>query len=135
MAKEYCDFCDGCGWYEGGPTLMTTCEKCNGTGIVDKYTPSCTSTVEQFVPATPCTVTVPPVSDGFEVKTYRNMESFKERLLIEEKDLHDKILKLQVFLTSEKFDTLDELNKALLTIQFSAMETYYQCLIHRIERE
>jgi hypothetical protein len=34
--KEYCDRCDGCGWYEGGATLRTVCEKCNGTGIVSK---------------------------------------------------------------------------------------------------
>jgi len=30
-----CDQCDGCGWYEGGTTLRTTCEGCNGTGIID----------------------------------------------------------------------------------------------------
>lgn len=29
-----CDQCDGCGWYEGGPTLQTTCETCQGTGKV-----------------------------------------------------------------------------------------------------
>jgi hypothetical protein len=32
--RKYCDRCDGCGWYEGGEFLQTTCEKCNGTGIV-----------------------------------------------------------------------------------------------------
>lgn len=32
-AVERCDSCDGCGWYEGGKTLKTTCEKCGGTGI------------------------------------------------------------------------------------------------------
>lgn len=31
---QECDRCDGCGWYEGGKTLQTTCEECNGTGIV-----------------------------------------------------------------------------------------------------
>lgn len=31
--EELCDLCDGCGWYEGGPTLKTVCEICNGTGI------------------------------------------------------------------------------------------------------
>jgi hypothetical protein len=30
---EYCDRCDGCGWYEGGKTLKTTCEVCGGTGV------------------------------------------------------------------------------------------------------
>lgn len=34
--NEYieCDRCDGCGWYEGGPTIQTLCEKCNGEGII-----------------------------------------------------------------------------------------------------
>jgi hypothetical protein len=31
-----CDQCDGCGWYEGGPTLKTTCQTCKGTGEVLK---------------------------------------------------------------------------------------------------
>jgi rRNA maturation protein Nop10 len=31
-----CDRCDGCGWYEGGKTLKTTCEKCGGTGVIKK---------------------------------------------------------------------------------------------------
>jgi hypothetical protein len=31
-----CDLCDGCGWYEGGPTLETQCERCGGTGQVKK---------------------------------------------------------------------------------------------------
>lgn len=29
-----CDRCDGCGWYEGGPTIKTDCEKCGGTGAI-----------------------------------------------------------------------------------------------------
>lgn len=31
---EYCLRCDGCGWYEGGPTIQTNCEKCGGTGVI-----------------------------------------------------------------------------------------------------
>lgn len=34
QTKEICDQCDGCGWYEGGKTLKTTCEKCNGEGEI-----------------------------------------------------------------------------------------------------
>jgi DnaJ-class molecular chaperone len=36
MKEEYieCDRCDGCGWYEGGKTLQTTCEICGGTGKI-----------------------------------------------------------------------------------------------------
>ena len=31
----FCDKCDGCGTYEGGPTYMfTKCEACAGHGVV-----------------------------------------------------------------------------------------------------
>lgn len=30
-----CPDCDGCGWYEGGPTLMTSCDRCKGTGVIE----------------------------------------------------------------------------------------------------
>lgn len=29
---QWCDRCDGCGWYEGGKTLQTTCHECGGAG-------------------------------------------------------------------------------------------------------
>ncbi len=32
--KFECDFCDGIGWYEGGPFLQNHCEKCDGKGYV-----------------------------------------------------------------------------------------------------
>lgn len=34
--EEVCDLCDGCGWYEGGEALKTTCANCNGTGSVEE---------------------------------------------------------------------------------------------------
>lgn len=34
--QEVCMDCDGCGWYEGGETLKTTCKKCGGTGVVSR---------------------------------------------------------------------------------------------------
>lgn len=33
IAIPECDQCDGCGWYEGGPTLKTTCISCGCTGL------------------------------------------------------------------------------------------------------
>ncbi len=33
---EYCDRCDGCGWYEGGKSLQTECEKCGGSSLIDR---------------------------------------------------------------------------------------------------
>ncbi|MDB4893122.1 MAG: hypothetical protein JWL61_4977 [Gemmatimonadetes bacterium] len=35
MSAEWCDRCDGCGWYEGDDDLNTTCAECRGTGIVN----------------------------------------------------------------------------------------------------
>lgn len=32
--RNHCDRCDGCGWYEGGATLKTTCEVCGGSGVI-----------------------------------------------------------------------------------------------------
>lgn len=34
ILKADCDRCDGCGWYEGGKYIHTTCEKCHGKGYV-----------------------------------------------------------------------------------------------------
>lgn len=31
---RYCERCEGCGSYEGGKVLLTTCEDCEGTGLV-----------------------------------------------------------------------------------------------------
>ena len=33
-----CRNCDGCSWYEGGPTLKTTCTTCSGSGIEPRAT-------------------------------------------------------------------------------------------------
>lgn len=30
---KYYESCDGTGSYEGGKSILTTCQKCNGTGI------------------------------------------------------------------------------------------------------
>ena len=36
MSPKYwlCDYCDGCGWYEGGKCIQTKCDKCDGHGVV-----------------------------------------------------------------------------------------------------
>lgn len=31
--QEACEYCDGCGWVEGGEALQTTCRQCIGTGF------------------------------------------------------------------------------------------------------
>jgi len=34
IVTNECDLCDGCGWYEGGPTLKTDCNACKATGLI-----------------------------------------------------------------------------------------------------
>jgi DnaJ-class molecular chaperone len=34
--KVECDYCDGCGWYEGGPYLKNRCNHCGGLGYIEQ---------------------------------------------------------------------------------------------------
>ena len=60
------------------------------------------------------------------------MDDFKERLVQEEKDLTEKLEKLNAFNGSDKVDQIDPRQKALLSIQAGAMYTYVRCLQERI---
>ena len=62
------------------------------------------------------------------------MEDFKTRLINEQLALEEKISKLDSFLMSEKVNEIDDVQKALLHVQATAMNTYWQCLSERIER-
>lgn len=62
------------------------------------------------------------------------MDDFKSRLVLEAAELEDKFDKLSSFLMSEKVSTVSDVQKALLNIQASAMNTYLQCLKERLER-
>jgi hypothetical protein len=62
------------------------------------------------------------------------MDDFKIRLEAEQKELQDKLQKLTGFLGSEKFKTVDDVQKTLLNVQARAMETYNQVLLERIVR-
>ena len=62
------------------------------------------------------------------------MNDFKIRLIDEKEQLEEKLDKLDAFLMSEKVDTIDDTQKALLFVQATAMNTYLQCLIERINR-
>lgn len=68
-------------------------------------------------------------------KKYTNVVTdFKERLVIEQQELENKLDKLDNFLLSEKVSDIDDTQKALLQVQATAMSTYVQCLRERIER-
>lgn len=62
------------------------------------------------------------------------MSDFKDRLIDEQAQLEEKLMKLDAFRMSEKFDKIDDVQKALLNVQSAAMNTYLQCLKERIER-
>lgn len=62
------------------------------------------------------------------------MSDLKTRLETEKVELEEKLDKLDAFLVSEKVKEIDDVQKALLHVQATAMNTYLQCLKERIER-
>lgn len=62
------------------------------------------------------------------------MSDFKTRLVEEQAQLEEKLNKLDAFLMSEKVKDVYDVQKALLQVQATAMNTYLQCLKERIER-
>lgn len=60
------------------------------------------------------------------------MSTFIERLLAEETELNEKKAKLETFIESEAFKTVDKEQQSLLKIQLSAMATYSECLNQRL---
>lgn len=62
------------------------------------------------------------------------MSDFKTRLETEKSELEEKLNKLDAFLMSEKVSSIEDVQKALLQVQSTAMNTYLQCLKERIER-
>jgi len=65
---------------------------------------------------------------------HKQMSNFKERLVEEQAQLEEKLMKLDAFRMSEKFEEIDDVQKALLNVQSAAMNTYNQCLKERLER-
>ena len=59
------------------------------------------------------------------------MSDFKERLTTEQMELTEKIVKLEDFIMSDKFRSIDPIQQSLLKVQLNAMKTYSQCLIER----
>ena len=59
--------------------------------------------------------------------------SFRDRLAIEEDELDNKIMKLEIFIESDAFATIDPVQGSLLNIQLAAMNTYNKCLGERID--
>lgn len=58
-------------------------------------------------------------------KGYRLSETFTDRLKNEMEELEEKCQKLNDFIESPKFDSLEETHKNLLKTQFYAMGAYY----------
>ena len=62
------------------------------------------------------------------------MGDFKDRLIAEKSELEERLNKLDSFLLSEKLSAVEDVQKALLRVQATAMNSYLQCLKERIER-
>lgn len=62
------------------------------------------------------------------------MDTFKERLVLEHDQLEEKLNKLDDFLRSEKSLNIDPVQKTLLHIQSTSMNTYLTCLKERLSR-
>lgn len=60
------------------------------------------------------------------------MGDWKERLIVEQKELKEKLIRLMEFINSDKFYELSENNKQLLKNQKIAMELYLSTLNMRV---
>lgn len=58
---------------------------------------------------------------------------FLERMKNEYEELNNKILKLEKFVESKKFENLNDKNKSLLKEQHKFMKKYSEVLLKRIE--
>lgn len=56
------------------------------------------------------------------------MSDFKTRLVGEQKELEERITKLETFLESQDSYEIDPVQRMLLVIQLNAMRTYNECL-------
>lgn len=61
------------------------------------------------------------------------MSDFKTRLEEESKELSEKLQKLTLFIMSDNFNSLEEMQQSLLLIQSQSMQTYSLCLIERLK--
>ena len=61
-------------------------------------------------------------------------DTFLTRLKKEEEELSVKMDKLDTFMCSEKFNSIPDIQKSLLTVQYMAMVTYKTCLLERINK-
>ncbi len=64
---------------------------------------------------------------------YKLSETFTDRLKIEMQDLEEKCQKLEDFLSSSKSESLDQIQRNLLSVQLSAMVAYYGTVRTRFE--
>ena len=63
------------------------------------------------------------------------MEKYQKRMLVELKELNDKIAKLDAFLDTDTYNNLDEHRHVLLVLQRNAMEQYAIILACRCKAE
>lgn len=62
------------------------------------------------------------------------MEDFKVRLQMEVTELYTKIEKLKIFMLSDRYNNLPEIDRKDLSEQLFHMSEYYEILLRRISR-
>lgn len=67
-------------------------------------------------------------------KAYRVAETAEDRMAIEIDELEERAAKLFCFIRSPKYESLDELTKAYLDVQWGCMNDYIDLLERRLER-
>ena len=60
------------------------------------------------------------------------MDSFLERLVNEQKELNEKLTKLNSFIDGANFSSIEPIQQSLLKIQSSSMKSYNDILVLRI---
>lgn len=68
-------------------------------------------------------------------RLHNKSKDFLGRMLDEQGELLEKCIKLDQFIGTEKFKSLDDTNKDLLKRQRSSMKTYYEIISERISLE
>lgn len=61
------------------------------------------------------------------------MKGYQDRVIVEKKELDEKIKKLSNFIFSDKFDEVSERERPLIRNQFYVMLSYSETLVKRIE--
>ena len=71
--------------------------------------------------------------DAFEAVSHK-VDTFLDRMIFEEKELNERLVKLHEFMRTEKYSSLHKDDRELMTNQFYTMVSLQEVLLKRISR-